>query len=719
MNKTISLNLSGTVFHAEESAYEKLSAYLRKIRETFLNQPGGDEIVIDIEARLAELFSEKLSAENRQAITDADVEQVLREMGNPDEFETEDEKQGKTESTHTPSGYRTGRRLFRDPDDRVLGGVCSGISAYVGQDPVWLRLLFAVLFFSFGTGVLIYVVLWMILPTAKTTAEKLQMRGESVNLDNISRFIKDEAQAIREKNYKADGLKGFLNRTADVLVEVLKACIRLISTVFAVFAVFISGILILSLLVLSIAVILGSGIKADNPFVFLLSQGQMIISMVGILLLAGIPLFWLMNKSLAFLFHFPALGLRAGYALLVLWIAGFGLTVYAASDITSEFSRSATHRQVEKLNDPTRNFYLITAGPGYAKETRVRFGNAGYGWHINTEGMEGLHSGEVKLTVVKSTSGKTELIRVVSSRGSSETFAKQLAMGTRLNIVQKDSMLVIPSWFEITGDKWRNQSVELILRVPPGTTLELSPSLYEILDEDAGISWDDETLGKVCEMRDEGLHCVDCPSRENGVAGEFRSLNHADFDAIEAGGEIQVAVKPGNYYDIRIYGTDQNKVKARVRNGILVLSHEDKLSKDTRITIELPELNKVYASGAAQFDIRGFGVGDLYIEGTGASRIRFDGNLDELEADMSGASELRILGKGKKFALEGSGATHIYADDYVVEEAEVNLSGASEANMHVSMELDAEASGAAILNYSGKPIVVNKEKSGAARISGR
>ncbi len=153
MHKTISLNLGGTVFHAEEPAFEKLSQYLSAIRRNFKHEEGGEEIVQDIEARLSELFQERLAQAGVQAITEAILASVLSEMGNPEDFADADSHAGQSKSTENiflPPRHT--RRLFRNPDDRILGGVCGGVGAYLGIDSLWMRLAMAILFFGFGTG---------------------------------------------------------------------------------------------------------------------------------------------------------------------------------------------------------------------------------------------------------------------------------------------------------------------------------------------------------------------------------------------------------------------------------------------------------------------------------------------------------------------------------------------------------------------------------------
>lgn len=193
MKKTFSINLNGMLFNIDDDAYTMLEDYLKRIEAHFSGQDESEEIMNDIEARIAELINERLGG-GKKAVSLSDIEEVIKIMGNPDEFAgTEQEKQNTGHYHHT---YRP-KRLYRDPDNRVLGGVCGGMGAYMNIDPVIFRILFVVLFLGFGVGLLIYLVLWIVIPEARTTAQKLEMRGDPVNVSNIGSFIREEFDNVK------------------------------------------------------------------------------------------------------------------------------------------------------------------------------------------------------------------------------------------------------------------------------------------------------------------------------------------------------------------------------------------------------------------------------------------------------------------------------------------------------------------------------------------
>lgn len=193
MKKTFSINLNGIVFNIDEDAYEKLQSYLTSIERHFSKEEERKEIIADIEARLAEIFSGKTNA-SRQVISMDEVNEVIRMMGQPGDFADEQAEEIPREDLLYHKKYR---RMYRDPDSRLIGGVCSGLSAYFGMDPVFLRLIFLIAFFGFGVGLLVYLILWVVLPEARTTAQKLEMRGEKVNVSNIGNFVKEEFNNVK------------------------------------------------------------------------------------------------------------------------------------------------------------------------------------------------------------------------------------------------------------------------------------------------------------------------------------------------------------------------------------------------------------------------------------------------------------------------------------------------------------------------------------------
>jgi len=187
MNKTIIININSIVFHIEEDAYDMLRAYMIDIKKHFGHSEDSKEILADIENRIAEMFTDKIQSGLKEVINIQDVEAVITQMGRVSDFEMDEQESGSSYSANTgPTyNYNVGKKLMRDPDDKVFGGVCSGLGHYFGIESRWVRLLFVLLFLFAGTGFLFYIILWIIMPLAVTRVDKMEMRGEAPNITDM------------------------------------------------------------------------------------------------------------------------------------------------------------------------------------------------------------------------------------------------------------------------------------------------------------------------------------------------------------------------------------------------------------------------------------------------------------------------------------------------------------------------------------------------------
>jgi phage shock protein PspC (stress-responsive transcriptional regulator) len=195
MKITVSINLGGYSFNIDEDAYDELKRYLRNLELHFANEESSSEILSDIETRMAELFRSGLTG-YKQVITYEDVVRVIAVMGTPEDFEGEP-KSSSERKVYSPRYHR----MYRDPDHRIIGGVCAGMGAYWRIDPLVIRIIFLALILAGGIGILIYLILYIVLPEARTTAQKIEMKGEPVNIKNIKESVKKEFDSVR-KNMK-------------------------------------------------------------------------------------------------------------------------------------------------------------------------------------------------------------------------------------------------------------------------------------------------------------------------------------------------------------------------------------------------------------------------------------------------------------------------------------------------------------------------------------
>ena len=199
MKKTLTVNLGGTVYHIDEDAYKLLDTYLSNLRIHFCREEGAEEIVHDMELRISELFTDRLR-DGKQVITIEDVEEIIAQMGKPEDLGDEADGGGETSkdgSTYSQTA-KGPRRLFRDSDNKVLGGVASGLAAYFGWDPTWVRIIFLILGISLKGFVIAYIIAWIVIPLARTVPEKLAMRGAKINVENIGRTVTDNFEKVND-----------------------------------------------------------------------------------------------------------------------------------------------------------------------------------------------------------------------------------------------------------------------------------------------------------------------------------------------------------------------------------------------------------------------------------------------------------------------------------------------------------------------------------------
>ncbi len=197
MTQTISINLGGLLFHIDDEAYKILKSYLQAIERQFFDEKEKRSIMQDIESRLSELFAERINRQ-KDLIRVDDIKAIITVMGEPHDFvdDADDPQKNKGSNYYKE---RTSKRMYRNPDDRVLGGVCSGLGAYFGTDTWVFRVIFIVFGVFFFAGIIIYLILWIAIPEAITSAQKLEMRGKPITVENIKNTVKDEFENVKRK----------------------------------------------------------------------------------------------------------------------------------------------------------------------------------------------------------------------------------------------------------------------------------------------------------------------------------------------------------------------------------------------------------------------------------------------------------------------------------------------------------------------------------------
>ena len=373
MKRTLSINLGGIPFQIDEDAYRLLEKYLNDLKSHFRKEEGVGEIIQDIEARIAELLQEKLSL-NRVIITQSDVEEVIARIGSPEEMsdgsedreEAADEEatdSGKAEAEgKKETGQRVVRRLFRNPDDKIISGVLGGLAAYFHLDASVLRLVVLVfgLMFSFFTPwllVISYLVCWILIPEAHTASEKLSMRGESVTVENIGKTVIEDfeegssTESPKEKSRSDKKPDRFIDRVMQVIGVVLKACLILFAIVFSP-VLFALAVALFVFIFIGIMTLFVGGSFFWNLLPFGVPEmfsSTGIWGSLGMILAVGIPLATLIYLVFQSLFHWRPMPAFAKWTLLILWIVslvgvlvfsvhgGWGLGHHCSDDFLQHF----------------------------------------------------------------------------------------------------------------------------------------------------------------------------------------------------------------------------------------------------------------------------------------------------------------------------------------------------------------------------------------------
>lgn len=214
MNKTININLGGYALIIDEDAFDTANNYLLALGKHFGSDDGAEEIMQDIETRMGELINRKKGT--RIIVNKIDVVEAIAVLGTPEELKDINFSESTSQSTRSNKSsfqIKTGKRLFRDKDDKIIGGVCSGLAAYFGiQDAVWIRIAFVILTLLFGSSLIVYLALWIIVPPAKTVSDRLEMMGEPTNVNNIAKTIKEELEQMGDKIQDKFGKKNKRNK---------------------------------------------------------------------------------------------------------------------------------------------------------------------------------------------------------------------------------------------------------------------------------------------------------------------------------------------------------------------------------------------------------------------------------------------------------------------------------------------------------------------------
>lgn len=494
MKRAIKINLSGQVFHIDEDAYEKLKIYLDTISSHFSDVQESREIIDDIESRIAELLNEKVGDSNR-VVTIKDVEEIIEVMGEPDQI-ADDEGTGEKKQKYRYESRRS-RRLYRDPDNAVIGGVAAGLSAYFNVDLLLIRILFVVLILA-GAGFpfILYLVLWIAVPKAVTAAEKLEMQGEKVNVSNLEKKIREEYEDVKENFKKArDSDAG--RRTESFFQEFF----RVIGIIIVAFAKIVLAFIAVGFVIAGISLIaslvgvafFGAGMgtlgvfnlwepELHNFITPFIDPVNLTVIAVAAILLVLIPVLAIIYGLFKALFRFKARDRGLGMSAFALWILALitvitlgiieGKEYIEDEEVTSSFEFDDMYSDTLYLKVNEDQLAMM--------EDKEEFGIDDRWYFVGTD--EEVY-GKVEIDV-RSTDDEYFSLRIEkSSFGSNFNEALRYAESINYSFTRTDSLVLLDPYFKSEyEEKWRAQRVELTLYIPEGKAINFEKDVSDHID---------------------------------------------------------------------------------------------------------------------------------------------------------------------------------------------------------------------------------------------
>lgn len=489
MNKTIIININGIVFHIEEDAYDVLRSYMIDVKRHFGNTADSHEIVGDIENRIAEMFNERIIQGRKEVITMADVEEVIAQMGRVSDFETgntAEDGQGAygKDYSYTSAGTEE-RKLMRDPDDRVFGGVCSGLGHYFGIEAKWIRLILVLLVIAGGTGVLFYIILWAVIPVARTRADRMAMRGKPANLENFKRSFDEEMEGLRT-NFSGAGasLGRGLNSAGSFLGKTLIIIAKII------------GVLIIigmcgGLVTLLISVVASFGFFGADADIAMfplnvIEPEYRTPTLISALVVAIIPIFALVALIIRILFNNIMIGRYTGFTMLIIWLIAVGFTTVYATRTINDFREESTI--VEEVNLEVHPVYHLSRNDvtvirieqdSTDRKRRIRARTSIRSSNFLSE----LNRVQIYINRVDSLELPT-LVYEYEARGASYERAVERASGIQYHVQQQSGKLIFDSHFQVSDyELMRDQRVRLRLNIPVGSHVVIDRDLQRYIVE--------------------------------------------------------------------------------------------------------------------------------------------------------------------------------------------------------------------------------------------
>jgi phage shock protein PspC (stress-responsive transcriptional regulator) len=525
MNKTVNINIGGLFFHIDEDAFQKLSRYFEAIKRSLSNSSGKDEIMKDIEMRVAELLTDRQKSD-KHVINTKDVDEVITVMGQPEDYRIDDEGDNASASSYSAASNR--KKLYRDKDKGSIAGVCTGLGHYFGIDATWIKIAFlATAFAGFGFGIVAYLILWIATPEAITTSEKLEMTGEPVTISNIEKKVREEFESVSNKFKNADydkmgnQIKGGAEKVGSSLGDVLVKIFGVFAKVLGAFIMVFGAFALLGIIVTSIIMMFSSTLPSNTILNHINTPIglETPLWLQGILFLFafGIPFFFILLLGLKLLVtNLRSIGNVAKFSLLAVWIIAVGIVITLAINEATQIAFDG--KMVKKE--------LITIKP--TDTLQVKFLNNDF-FSKNVEEHEDfvftqdsaknevIYSNNIRFEIKATDKAQPYLQIEKLAKGKSYNEANSRAEKIKYGYkIQGNQVLLDNYLLTEIASKYRDQHVELFLYLPKGTLFKLDSSVQSFdktNDEYFNLHYSSENY--VYKVGTNQVKCLNCPADEN------------------------------------------------------------------------------------------------------------------------------------------------------------------------------------------------------------
>ena len=545
MNKTVNINIGGLFFNIDENAFQKLSRYFDAIKQSLSNSNGQEEIMKDIEIRVAELLQEK-QLSDKHVVNLTDVDAVISVMGQPEDYRIDEENGASSNEFSTKNTIV--KKLYRDKESSLVGGVCAGLGHYFGIDTVWIRIFLFVLVWFWGTGVLAYIILWIVMPEAVTTSEKLEMKGSPVNISNIEKKVREEFENVSQKfkngefdelgNRIKTGAERVGNNLGDVIISIFKIFAKVLGGLIIV----LSATSLIGICIVSIVMLFSTALPTNTVFNYIRTpiglETPLWIQGILFLLAVGIPFFFLLILGLKLLIsNLKSIGNIAKYTLLALWIIAMSLLIGLGVNEVSQlaFDGKIVQKQEITMKPNDTLFLKFKNNDFYDKKID---GNVDFRLSQDENGKTVIYSNEVSIEILK-TDAKVPYFEIEKlAEGKSVFDAKQKAEKIKYSYKLEGNKLSLNNYFltELSQRfRNRNQKIEIFLYLPQGTLIKPDASVEnynESEDDYFNLRFNNDE--HVYQVKQDKIVCLNCPDYENqyeNVDAENNSINEINSDS--------------------------------------------------------------------------------------------------------------------------------------------------------------------------------------------